>query len=647
MIQIQPINLKRSNEGLFIKIALFLACSALAIATHARTYYVSAAGKNTNSGTSSSSPWQSISKVNSFKFAANDIILFRRGDVFHGGIVVKRSNLSFGAYGSGDNPVITGLSTLSGWVKVSTNIWEAPASNVKKGVNLVLRNGTPQQVGRYPNTDASNGGYLTFTSATSTSLTGSAQSSTRNWTGAEVAFKANRWTINRRTVTSHSGGKITFSSNSTTPRAHYGYFFQRDSRTLDRDGEWWHNLSGKKLRMYFSNNNPGSYSVQVATVDTLFKCQYYNAIKISDIDFTGAGVAAIWFNGGSGVTINNCDVKNTGKEAITAKSTQNTTVQNCTTTNSLNSGIDVTDYGPGSVNLLVQNNTVTNTAYIAGMETNNVSTGEGIRCMGGDGLKVLNNKVINSGYIGIKWQGNNVYIKYNLVDKFCTQRDDGAGIYSWEDPSDDVSRYNRNIISNIVVNGIGAGKGTNETKETSVQGLYFDIGSKSVKADSNTVAYVANNGFHGNNCSGITITNNTFFKNGKSYSLQRFAGGELIRQMTIKKNIAYPYEFRYRNLGINSPSLSKESDIRAFGYIDENYYCLGNVDTSLNTVTTYSNNTNYKEGYYKFSYVTGTIGIEKNSKKVANNGTLEYNASNSKRVQRFRPEQKRRLRKSV
>jgi hypothetical protein len=58
---------------------------------------------------------------------------------------------------------------------------------------------------------------------------------------------------------------------------------------------------------------------------------------------------------------------------------------------------------------------------------------------------------------------------------------------------------------------MGNNQGTNNSQATSVQGLYFDNGTKNVLVDSNTVAYIANNALHGNNCSNLVITNNLFF----------------------------------------------------------------------------------------------------------------------------------------
>ena len=625
----RSVSFKFVNEFFLIALVLF------SFTSQANTYYISATGSNSNSGLSPTTAWQTIDKVNSFNFAANDNVLFNRGNTFYGGIIVKSSNINYGAYGSGAKPIFSGLSTVSGWVSLGGNIWQAPVTNVKKGVNLVVRNGIIQQVGRYPNTDAINGGYFTYTAATNTSITGSAQSSTKNWTGAEVAIRASRWEILRKQVTSHSGGVVSFSTNPVVPRVNYGYFLQRDSRTLDQDGEWWHDATNNRLRMYFGNNSPTSYNIQIATVDTLFRCQGLSYVTISDISFIGSNKGAIIFNGGIGITTTNCDVNNSGAEAITMMSSKNVTVDNCTTTNSLGSGIRMYSASTGPINLTVKNCTVTNTAYIAGMETSNQNnSGTAIQCYGGDNVNVLNNRVINSGYNGIWWQGSNVYIKYNFVNTFNSVRDDGGGIYTW-DGTGGIARTNRNIISNIVINGLGNNQGANDPKSTSTKGIYFDLGTSNVIADSNTIAYVRGTGIHGNNDVNIKLRNNTLFGNGKSYSFQRFANASPIRGIISTKNIHYPYRFEYRNLGINSPALTKEADILAMGILDSNYYSINGIDTSISAVTTNADGGNYQEKYYPITYLTGTVGIEKHSLKVANTGTLEYNSGNTAKVVPF------------
>ena len=72
------------------------------------------------------------------------------------------------------------------------------------------------------------------------------------------------------------------------------------------------------------------------------------------------------------------------------------------------------------------------------------------------------------------------------------------------------------------------------------------------------------------------------------------------------------------------------------GLIDSNYYSLKNgIDTSLVTVTTKEDGSNYIQGIFEFPSLNNTFGIEKHSKNVVNTGTLEYNASNTPKIVNF------------
>ena len=62
-------------------LGLLLIFAAPASAT---TYFVAAAGSDSNSGTSSGTPWQTVAKVNGATFSPGDSILFNRGDVWYG-----------------------------------------------------------------------------------------------------------------------------------------------------------------------------------------------------------------------------------------------------------------------------------------------------------------------------------------------------------------------------------------------------------------------------------------------------------------------------------------------------------------------------------------------------------------------------------
>src|SRR5439155_24206044 len=101
-----------------------------------------------------------------------DVILFKRGETFYGSIVVNKSGTSslpitIGAYGSGSRPIITSFVTLSGWKANSSysGVYDCAANSaLGSQLNMVLVNGVEQGMGRYPNANATNKGYLTFES---------------------------------------------------------------------------------------------------------------------------------------------------------------------------------------------------------------------------------------------------------------------------------------------------------------------------------------------------------------------------------------------------------------------------------------------------------------------------------------------------
>src|SRR4051812_28578006 len=77
------------------------------------TYFISAAGSDSNSGTSSSTPWKSLAKINATVLKPGDTVSFRRGDTWTGGVVTGQSGsaaapITVNGYGSGSAPTVTG-----------------------------------------------------------------------------------------------------------------------------------------------------------------------------------------------------------------------------------------------------------------------------------------------------------------------------------------------------------------------------------------------------------------------------------------------------------------------------------------------------------------------------------------------------------
>jgi hypothetical protein len=105
----------------FWKLAAFvLVLGSLTCPAHAATYYIdSVNGNDNNSGTSSSQPWQTISKIQSTALAAGDYVLFARGSSYSQCFYVDYSGaygnyIFIGAYGSGAAPAFTNATFAQG-----------------------------------------------------------------------------------------------------------------------------------------------------------------------------------------------------------------------------------------------------------------------------------------------------------------------------------------------------------------------------------------------------------------------------------------------------------------------------------------------------------------------------------------------------
>src|SRR6185312_4145434 len=102
---------------------LLQACAACLLAN---TYYVSPTGNDLSSGTSTTSAFRTIDRLENAPLKTGDTILFQRGGVWRDLLYTTASGLTYGAYGTGARPVITGADLVSGpWTLASPNVWRA------------------------------------------------------------------------------------------------------------------------------------------------------------------------------------------------------------------------------------------------------------------------------------------------------------------------------------------------------------------------------------------------------------------------------------------------------------------------------------------------------------------------------------------
>ncbi|HMO60945.1 MAG TPA: right-handed parallel beta-helix repeat-containing protein [Ferruginibacter sp.] len=616
----------------------------------ATTYYLSARGDDNAKGNSPQTAWKTIERLNrALQYAEpGDSFLFHRGDSFYGSIKLgasgsKKAPLHFGAYGNGKTPVISGFTSVSNWVPAGSGIWMADVPGIMPNVNLVVLNEKVQPVGRYPNSNESNGGYLRYT-GTGGSATPSAIASitaekplTQNWNGAEVVIKKRRWLLERNPLVAQNAKNIQYrqpgDGNIYPGIPGFGFFIQRHPATLNQPGEWYANAKEKKIQVYFGQYGPQQAIAKISTVDVLLNIGRSANIHISNLHFEGANEAAISSNTTSGCTITQCSFNFMGRYAILNWQTSEATVEHCSINNTLGCGIFIRNSGSGGYNnSTVQYCTVKNTCLIPGMEIPDDAPGRAaITVTGGSNVTIAYNTIDSAGYAGIEWQGNDVLIYGNLVSNCLLVRDDGGGIYTYVGKGPSPKQYSNRIIrKNIVLYCRGTLAGTNEDRYKA-RGIYCDDGSNNILIDSNSIAYCGGAALYCNSVSNITMRHNTVFNNESAFSIQRYENAPPTRNITIQENIFFPYKAAYSNSQIDRPALSLTADMKAAAKVDNNYYFTSNaVKLPFSFATMKTGGKEYRTFTQPLSYWTNEVGYDKNSKAFSVNQALVkfvYNAS--------------------
>jgi hypothetical protein len=107
------------------------------------SYFVSNSGSDSNNGTTPNSPWQTIAHVNAQNFNPGDSILFEAGGMWREQLNISwtgslRTPITFGSYGTGALPLISGSNILSYFTPSSSGAYYTPYTTIPK---QVFRNG--------------------------------------------------------------------------------------------------------------------------------------------------------------------------------------------------------------------------------------------------------------------------------------------------------------------------------------------------------------------------------------------------------------------------------------------------------------------------------------------------------------------------
>lgn len=557
------------------KVVIVFICSFIFFDSKASNYFFSAAGNDTRTfqqAQSPETPWQSLAKLNQIfnSLQAGDTIFFNRGDVFNGSLRINQSGASSNpivlcAYGSGAQPVISGFVSLNNWTPLGNRIWEAAFTSASN-VNMVLVNQNFQPVGRFPNATAANSGYLTYdTYTTNTAITSQQLNTNSDWTNGEIVIRKNRWVLDRNTITQQNGNTIYYTSESGYYGSNnYGYFMQNHPSALDEDGEWYYNQKEKKFGIYNSSGMPSK--IEVAAVDDLITISNQSNIVINDLTFMGDNNNAFSINNSSRITINNCNILFSGNNAFNVSNSDFFTLQNSIVDRVNNIACNIQN----ATNTLIKNNIIKNVGTTAGMGKGDSGSYEAILLSGNNSI-IEFNSIDSVGYIPITFSGNSILIRNNFINHFALVKDDGGGIYTWNNGSNPPVNYDRKIINNIILNGMGAGDGTDDAATKYAHGIYMDDNSANVEITNNTIASCQQYGIYIHNARDISLRNNTSYNNYKQLVMvhDNIAPASPVRNITSIGNIL----FSKNENQVIADYKTISNDLQNFGNFDSNYYC--------------------------------------------------------------------------
>lgn len=537
---------------------------ALVSGGYGTNYYVKNGGNDLLDGLSDATAWETLTKVNATGFNPGDKVLFKRGNTWYGSLVALSNGdssypLTYGAYGSGNLPVISGFSTITGWTNEGGGIYSKTIS-CESSPKFITIDGTMYGKGRYPNV----GTDLIYDSCTSNSITDAdLDSAVTNWTGAQVVIRKNEYNTQVYTVTSHSSHTLNFTGSGEDPTANYYYFIQNDLKTLTYFGAWFY--GGGKLSVYFGTD-PSAYTVKMPVIDKTYYNIWRNYITLNGIYFEGANTHLVHFQETEYSTLKNCYLKYSGLfGAYMGLNSQTVVVHNNTIDTIGEMGIMC--YRGGTIT----NNTIQNAGLIEGMCEDGGAWGVGIYLNSViNGITVQNNIIDYTGYNSIYLSGNDSVIKNNYLSHFCYNMNDGAGIYT------DGDGYTGRVINgNIIINGLEK-KGMT-TSDPAVMGIYLDSYSAYISVINNLVSGVSRFAIMLSNAHDITVQYNTCYNNPYNMYILEWGGSNAVYNITMDHNIFFGRLATDLSFMFNSQAGS----IGSFGTSNYNYFTRPIDDTNV------------------------------------------------------------------
>lgn len=479
------------------KVRIVLVVSFLLIgwrSSGSSVYYVSNAGNDSWDGKSAeymggnSGPWHTLDKVNEqMENLEGENILFHRGDRFEGALEIKGENISFGAYGPGERPILSGArSTAEGWsaVKRRRNVYQKQLSSDVADVTLVLCDNKSLPLGRTPNGNLlTNDAYYTFSKRTFTTLTDPELSNAEDLAGSEIVLRKNVWKYFNYPVTKVEGNVVSILNDQQHTRKkgdenleEAGYFFQKHINTLDVEGEWFFDKDTHKLYL-FSLETPNRKTIQYSVDPIVVNIDKAKAVSFQGLEIEMAGSLGIMIANSDNVDVRDCEITLCGNEGINVeRSTARIEA------NDINECFSAGIRTSGEGRVVVTRNNLSNIGLVAGRGSGH----NGIYLQGGNS-EASYNRLTNIGYLGIQHlRGRNV-VRRNVIDRYNIIVFDGGAIYTHGDQLGSV--VEENMIINGMPNHVGLGDTIISMEVAFSTGIQCDMGTENLIIRNNTITF--------------------------------------------------------------------------------------------------------------------------------------------------------------
>jgi len=573
------------------------------LATQAQNYYVSSSATISGSG-SMVSPWNSFVPLNTLlaTSAPIDTIFLKRGDVFRDQITVAlASNFVITAYGTGNNPIISGADSVISWTTIST-YWQA---NFSQPITNFFVNNQEQIIARYPDESSP---YLTVDAGTTNSTLNDAglsiiSSTTLNQ--SQVCVHTAQWCWEKSPITSSTSNSITYLNPTLrVPTANYGYFVYDHISYLTTGKEWKYDASSQKIYYQPVTGDPNTFlcEASVRGYGILLNAGVAN-INISNITFekqseSGVGILN---STNQNIIIDNCNFARQYKYGVEVHG-KYAKISNSYFREIDGLAVNLNASGTGAEvhhNIFRNNGGFRNSGI--GLEINLTS----IKGAYVDSCHIHHNDIDSAGYCGISMDGKRNLIERNIIKNAMLLNNDGAALKSFGV----ASQYN--IFRNNFVSKSDGNTANTPSGSFITPAIYFDFSTNNCTIQDNTIYDRSKKGiFLNSGTNNNTVIGNVVY--GGNYLLD-FNGSPIIptpmNGMTVKKNILFAKDATAYILRMVDNTSGYNH-----GVIDSNYYF---QPYNSNNYTFIPPSTNWN-----FSTWKSNTGYDINSKSSFVNWTL-------------------------